>query len=148
MQFGLTGLPGRIGSKIGGQPSPQYQRNAAYYQLHYLTIGGEYEYFFKDRYKGFSLSVGPKLYFQIYNKHRRAYWLETFDVIALPIEDKQRRLNTLAAQINVSVAYSILIKSIHLSVGLQSAVRMRSFYSDIPIGNRYLSRGLFLGVLF
>ena len=148
MQFGPEGLGGLIGTKLSGSIAPEYQRNAADYRLHYLTIGGEYEYFFKEWFKGFSISVGPKFYYQVYNRHRRARLLETKEVVALPIEDKQRGLNKLAAHINLTVTYSILIKSLQISVGYQNAVRVRSFYSDIPIGNRYISRGLFLGVHF
>ena len=148
IQFGPEGLSGLIGRSIPGSLTPGYQRNAADYRLHYLTVESQYEHYFKERFKGFSISIAPKLFYQIVNKHRRSRWLETQEVIALPIEDKQNGLNKFAVHINLTVAYNVLIKSLHISLGFQNAVRVRSFYSDIPIGNRYFNRGIFLGVHF
>ena len=147
--FGIRSLSNSIGrSGVSGIVPPGFQRNGADYKLHYLTIGSDYAYYLKEKFKGFSISIGPEFYYQLRNNHRRARLLQTNEVVALPIEDKQRGLNKLAAHINLTVTYSILIKSLQISVGYQNAVRVRSFYSDIPIGNRYYSKGLFLGVHF
>lgn len=148
LSFGPQGLGGLIGTSSTGNISPEYQRNGADYWLHYLSVGADYSYFFSGTDKGFSVSAGPRLYYQIGNNHRRARLLENGDVVALPIEDKQNGLNKFAAHIDLAVAYNVSINSLHFAIGFQNSIRVRSFYSDIPIRNRYFSKGLFFSVHF
>ena len=129
--------------------APGYQRNAADYKLHYVTIGCEFEHFFKEKYKGFSVAAGPRLHYQLVNNHRRSRLLETKEVIALPIVDKQKGLSKLAADLNLTISYGLLIKSMSITLGFQNAIRIQSFYTDISLGsNRFFNRGIFIRTVF
>lgn len=149
LSFGLPGLSDRIGDTLAGRVASGYQRNAADYKLHYVTIGCEFEHFFKEKYKGFSVAAGPRIHYQLVNNHLRSRLLETKEVIALPIVDKQKGLNKLAADINMTISYGVIIKSTSIILGFQNAIRIRSFYSDISLGiNRFFNRGIFIRSVF